>query len=288
MSFLEENKEAWHSERATGIGGSELAIILGLSPYKTAYRLWAERCGFVEKDETNFVQARGQEWEPAIRAMIEEELREHFPPANVKHPIKRYVRASLDGMSTIRILEIKLVGKEMLQQVQAGELPELYRPQVHYNMFAAGRGECVFAVYNEKLDQKAHLIVKRDDAYIETLDKAAFDFYQKIQNREAPELTERDYVECDEDAFLTDAAEYTKIKAEIAKHEKKLKEVEERIKARVPEGAPALKGGGIMVSGHARKGSVQLDLIPQLKGVDLDQFRKGATWVTQIRVSKKR
>jgi putative phage-type endonuclease len=31
---------AWHAVRATGIGGSEIAAVLGLSPYESRFSLW--------------------------------------------------------------------------------------------------------------------------------------------------------------------------------------------------------------------------------------------------------
>lgn len=37
------NREQWLAERRTGIGGSDVAAILGLSPFKTAFEVWLDK-----------------------------------------------------------------------------------------------------------------------------------------------------------------------------------------------------------------------------------------------------
>ena len=37
------NREQWLEERKKGIGGSDVACILGMSPYKTNVALWEEK-----------------------------------------------------------------------------------------------------------------------------------------------------------------------------------------------------------------------------------------------------
>ena len=45
--------EEWLKARKTGIGGSDIAAILGLSPYRTPVDVWAEKTGrATAQDET--------------------------------------------------------------------------------------------------------------------------------------------------------------------------------------------------------------------------------------------
>lgn len=37
------NRDAWLAERRTGIGGSDIAAVLGMSPYKTPFQVWLEK-----------------------------------------------------------------------------------------------------------------------------------------------------------------------------------------------------------------------------------------------------
>jgi hypothetical protein len=47
---LAQRTPEWHQWRAQGITASESAIILGRSPYKTPWRLWAERTGLAKTE----------------------------------------------------------------------------------------------------------------------------------------------------------------------------------------------------------------------------------------------
>ncbi len=45
------NREEWLEERKKGIGGSDVACILGMSPYKTNVELWEEKVGLREPED---------------------------------------------------------------------------------------------------------------------------------------------------------------------------------------------------------------------------------------------
>lgn len=67
-----KNHEAWKKDRDRGIGGSDVACIVGQNPYKQAYQLWQEKKGLIEpKDisEKSYVK---------YGTLAEEPLRELF------------------------------------------------------------------------------------------------------------------------------------------------------------------------------------------------------------------
>ena len=43
---LVQRSDAWFEWRKTGITASMIPVIMGLSPYQTPYRLWAELVGW--------------------------------------------------------------------------------------------------------------------------------------------------------------------------------------------------------------------------------------------------
>ncbi|RXJ70761.1 hypothetical protein CS022_22280 [Veronia nyctiphanis] len=45
------DEDRFHFQRRLGIGGSDVAAILGLSPYRTAYEVWEEKTGRSEPDD---------------------------------------------------------------------------------------------------------------------------------------------------------------------------------------------------------------------------------------------
>lgn len=58
----------WHAARAAGIGGSEIAAVLGLSPYESRFSLWHRKKGMVAPVEETDVMYWGKIHEPAICA----------------------------------------------------------------------------------------------------------------------------------------------------------------------------------------------------------------------------
>jgi len=71
--FTPDDKE-WHELRQQGITGTDCAAILGVSPFSSAYKIWAVKTGRV-KDEVPQNQAMrlGQLLEPALLQMFKEE-----------------------------------------------------------------------------------------------------------------------------------------------------------------------------------------------------------------------
>lgn len=62
-----KNHEEWLKAREGGVGSSEVAAILGVSPYTTPYQLWLAKTGQVpHKEEENFLMKAGHYLEDAI------------------------------------------------------------------------------------------------------------------------------------------------------------------------------------------------------------------------------
>lgn len=56
----------WHAARAQGVGGSEIAAVLGLSPFESRFSLWHRKQGLVSPVEENPQMYWGTRLEPAI------------------------------------------------------------------------------------------------------------------------------------------------------------------------------------------------------------------------------
>lgn len=64
----------WHSERANGVGGSEVGTILGLNPYESAYALWAKKTGKITSQiQENWAIRFGKAFEEPILRLWQEE-----------------------------------------------------------------------------------------------------------------------------------------------------------------------------------------------------------------------
>jgi putative phage-type endonuclease len=62
------DREAWLKARQSGIGGSDISVVLGMNPWKSAYALWAEKTGKITPDDLSDNEAVefGQLLEPVI------------------------------------------------------------------------------------------------------------------------------------------------------------------------------------------------------------------------------
>ena len=92
-------------DRDIYIGGSDIPIIMGLSPFKTRWQLLLEKAGLAESDFLgNRYTEYGNELEPKIRDYINEIYFTDFEPNRV---IDGDFRAHTDGFNGKAVLEIK-------------------------------------------------------------------------------------------------------------------------------------------------------------------------------------
>lgn len=95
--FLEEE---WHAWRATGIGASDVAKILGDSRYGSAFSVWAEKRGYItgRRSETR-PQRRGKRLEPFLAAEFHDETGLYVvnEQRRCTHPTDTWKLATLDG-----------------------------------------------------------------------------------------------------------------------------------------------------------------------------------------------
>lgn len=107
----EPRSPVWHAIRQQGIGGSDVAALLGISPYKSAYQLYLEKRG--EYDPLTETETRQMYWGRRHESLILEEYaietqREVIVPGGVfRHVDMPFMLASLDGVAEGRVVEGK-------------------------------------------------------------------------------------------------------------------------------------------------------------------------------------
>lgn len=102
------DREQFHKDRLTGIGGSDAPVILGLSPYMTPLQLWAVKTGAIES-ALNYDRlfgdtpqlTWGRRLQPLIAQAFEEETNRKVVTLDddelIRHPDIPWVIAHLDG-----------------------------------------------------------------------------------------------------------------------------------------------------------------------------------------------
>ncbi|NBW14311.1 MAG: hypothetical protein EBR82_40570 [Caulobacteraceae bacterium] len=153
LGTFEHDSEAWHASRNElgVISGSEIGTILGLSPWKSAFTLWAEKTGKIDNTIERSIPMRlGQLVEPAIFKLYSEQHADHIlweGASTYSHKENSWAHANVDGFGVDEsglpyILEIK----HSSQYWDA--VPENYRAQVLWYMWVFDVKRAVFAVVN--------------------------------------------------------------------------------------------------------------------------------------------
>lgn len=146
-----KNHDSWLKTRKKYIGGSDVACILGLNPWKTNLQLFREKKGIVEPDDIsdNPLVIYGTKAEEHIRALFtldHPELKVDYIPNNSwRNTDYPFAAASLDGWLTDEngrrgILEIKTSTITTSQQANKwkDKIPDNYYCQVLFYLGVTG------------------------------------------------------------------------------------------------------------------------------------------------------
>lgn len=256
-----QRSPAWHAFRKNHLGSSDAAAIMGVSPWKTALDLYNEKTNEQEKlTSSNFAMRRGVELEPLALAKFEEETGYLMTPRVLVHPIHGWASASLDGLEIEGscAVEVKCSGKVDHALALKGEVPEKYIPQLQHIMWVSDLPEIYYMSY---VSDEDFIIFKvpRDNEYITRLITAESEFWQRIQDRNPPEPTDRDCQEITSEAWANLSNQFA-VANEIAEGFKRDLEHAESVKDKIKDELVKLSnlrsahGAGIKLSKHVRRG----------------------------------
>ena len=274
----------WHEFRRTKVGASEAPIILGISPYMTAYQLYLSKKGYIEQKQT-FAMAKGHEYEKKAIKLYEEKTGHVTFPSVRTHPEYSWMMASFDGLSftSEQAVEVKYNNKANHMLAKSGLVPDHHYPQLQHQMAVADLDEVDYLSFNEDM----HIVtVKRDQDFIDDLILKEKEFIYGVLNDIPPELTEKDKVNFTENIEWLDLENRLE---DIKSRMNALKDEEDSIRKKMEdmsEGKGAY-GEKFMITYSCRKGNVNYKLIPELSGVDLDKYRGKPTRVVTIKEIKK-
>lgn len=168
--------------RPFGLGGSDIAAVLGLSPFKTALELWFELVGRTTNEDRDLLHLRfGQHAESFIAKEYERRtaLHTHLHPQTIFHPqhdyiyghIDRFVTDGIDrdfswkpGVQSTRILECKtasVFNRSEWGEDGSSEVPAAYLLQCIWYMAITGGEEADLAALIGNNDFRVYTI-KRD------------------------------------------------------------------------------------------------------------------------------
>lgn len=286
----QQGSEAWHAERAKGIGGSEIAVVLGISPYKTRYQLWLEKTGLVQPADISGLPhvQRGVLAEPVARKKMEDLLGRKYTPKT--WPQKGVARCSDDGYNEDinDILEIKAMGIENHQKAHLGEVPEHYRVQCIWNMGVSGANKCYFVSVRPEDDYDIAVVdILPDTAEFHEMVAEAEKFWELVKTKTPPELSDKDCILIEDAIFEADEQEYVELEKKKKDIEARLNELKSVFEERLGQYG-SVEGKFLKMTRVNRKGNVNYKNIPELQGVDLEPYRGDNSVYMKVTVKKEK
>lgn len=209
----------WLELRRSKIGASDIAKIMGVSPYSTAYILWLEKTGRKVVEQTATMQA-GNNKEETIRSWYEEKSGNVFFPTVLLSEEHPFAIASLDGITPDgkKILECKLCNKDVFSEAKKGVVVPFYMAQCQWQLMCCPEAKEVhYVCYNPSFDDYAVVIVKRDQRMINKMVKLAMVFHEEHLIKDIPpSLSEKDYLNIEEKEALDISKQLHETITEIA------------------------------------------------------------------------
>lgn len=293
---MEIGSTAWHTWRNQGLGSSDAPVIMNVSPWKTPLQLYEEKLGLnYELMTPNFIQSQGIEAEPKVRRFFESLKNKEYSPQTCAMNDFKFLRASLDGRdeSGDEIIEIKLSGREDWELAKSGTVPAKYYPQIQHQLMVSGARVCFYLSYlydkNEREVGVDNIIihpVELNPDYVMGLLGEELKFWELIQKRTPPPVTDRDYKKVRIDHDLTE--KWKAAKAAVDLYTEELEKVRaEILLAADMKNHPRLIANDIRFTKITRSGSVDYSKIEILKGLDLNKYRKNPVVSWRIEELKK-
>ena len=268
---LAQGSPEWREHRRKHRNASETPAVMGLSPFQTPYQLWQVKLGFTQQVVTPAMR-HGSELEPVARAAYERQTGRVMQPLVV---VDGEYSASLDG-STLggeRIVEIKCPAhgcdSSLWKSVLVGEVPEHYRWQVEHQLMVTKADVADLYIFDGT--DGILLEVRPDPGTWSRIQGAWDEFMRFVARSEAPPLTQGDVRERSDPEWATAAAHYLDTKLFSDQAQKALGEAKDRLVALANHTSES--GGGVSVTRYWKAGAIEYKKIPELKGLNLEQYR---------------
>lgn len=182
----------WLKTRRSGIGGSEVAAILGLSKWSSEYQIWLDKTSNEEPEEKKSnVLEWGSRLEPVIRQKVADETdgQVYIVPQMLRSKKYPHMCADLDGV--ILTASGEWVGLEIKTHREYGSkdwafgVPAYYQTQVQHYMAVTGLKKFIVVCLLNGSDFVSYEVEANTD-FISALYDVEQKFWNKVQSGEKP------------------------------------------------------------------------------------------------------
>ena len=253
----------WLKARRNGIGGSDAAAIVGLSPYSSPLSVYAHKMELVPPIDDNEAMRQGRDFEDYVAKRFEEAagLKSRRRNAILQHPEYDWMLANVDRfiVGENAGLECKTTSVYNRTDFDGGNIPPYYYVQCQHYMAVTGAEKWYLAVLI--LNRKFHWFeIQRNDDDIAALIEVEKDFWENnILTQNPPEPSEIDsdllsdlYPSAKDDTEVTlyhiedTAKALMEVKSQIGDLDKEKKKLENVIKAELGDASVGIMNGFVI------------------------------------------
>lgn len=185
---LVQQRDAWLEQRRQGIGSSDVASILGMSPWvdSSPLAVYLDKLGQLP-EKTGAQLGWGHRHEPAIAGYYQDLTgRILQPSALAVHPQHSWLMATPDRFAGDRIVELKTAGKaDGWGEQGTDQVPEAYLLQVQHQMHVCGVDLADVCVLIGLFDCRIYTVRYSPDLYALVF-PILRDFWDRVQRRDPP------------------------------------------------------------------------------------------------------
>lgn len=197
IGHFEVESPEWHAARADGLGGSEIAAVLGLSKWASRYSLWHEKKGLMPERVQNAQMTVGKYVEPSILAWwrdqhpefgVTEETgtyRSTERPWQIANP--DHIAESLAAPAVIVECKFAIYDYEWGDE-GTDQIPPYYLAQCRWYLDVFDLDTCYVAVLFGGSGRFAEYVVKQDQADVHLMRAEGEAFIDSLAANERPDI----------------------------------------------------------------------------------------------------
>jgi putative phage-type endonuclease len=191
IGHFEPGTDAWHAARRDGLGGSEIAPVLGLSPWESRFSLWHRKAGLVAPVQ----ESPEMEWGKRLEPVILQKYRDNHPELDFRtrngtfaHDDRPWQIANPDLLAVDRVVEAKFaMFGDGWGEPGTDQIPIYYRTQVLWYLDCLGIEQGDVCVLIGGCDYREYSIL-HDETEAAELRTAALEFLESIAEDDRPDI----------------------------------------------------------------------------------------------------
>lgn len=200
LGVFEPGSPEWHAARADGIGGSEIAAVLGLSPWESAFSLWHRKRKLVPARLANTEMDAGRRLEPVIVDVFAERhpeyriertgtFRSRERPYQIANPDCLLFDVLDSEPKPCALLEAKYaLNAEKWGPEETGHIPENYVAQCRWYIDTLGLRKCHLMVFIGSTGEFREYTIYADREDTVVMRTAAVEFMRQVAENIRPKI----------------------------------------------------------------------------------------------------